>query len=244
MSLRGRSAFVALLLACVVSSPAFAGIVPYVRLDYGASMLNLPSIDEQVSYEEEEFFWAGLPVDFDTAEKAMGPSGSAGLWLFPGFRVGASWADSRSKVNNPVELSGFTYSDNFFIRMKDVGGEAAFRIPRLGGLMLGGSIAQTKAEMSEAYTLINVHGSYYEAELASTSGQTYGGFVGFDQTNASGVAGYVRVGYMHRDLGTVPTTLTIVDNGTTTVTTGTPFSFDYSGYYVRAGVGFDFHFGR
>jgi hypothetical protein len=239
MSLRGRSAFVALLLGCVVSSPAFAGISPYVRLDYGVGMLDLPSVDQQVQADEDQFFYSGLPVDFDTADKAIGPSGSAGLWLFPGFRVGATWSDTRSKVNNPVELSGFTYADQFFIRMKDVGAEAAFRIPRLGGLTFGGSLAQTKAEMSEQYTLLNVHGEYYETEIATHTGRTYGGFVGFDQTNASGIAGYVRVGYMHRDLGSAPTTLTVTDNGVTTVSAGAPFSFDYSGYYVRAGIGFD-----
>jgi len=239
MSLRGRSVFVTLLLSCAISVPAFAGVAPYVRLDFGASKLDLPSVDQQVRDEEELFWAAGLGVDFDDPNKAIGPSGSAGLWLFPGFRVGASWSDSRSKVENPVELSGFTYNDQFFFRMKEIGGEAAFRIPRLGGLMFGGSIATAKAEMSEQYTLLNVHGSYYETELADVTGRTYGGFVGFDQTNASGVAGYVRVGYMHRDLGSVPTTLTVVDNGFTTVTAGAPFSFDYSGYYVRAGIGFD-----
>lgn len=240
MTVRGRSAFVALLLSCAVALPAFAGVSPYVRLDYGASKLDLPSVDQQVRDEEDLFLYgAGLWVDFDDPSKAFGPSGSAGLWLFPGFRVGASWSDSRSKVNNPVELSGFTYKDEFFFRMKDIGGEAAFRIPRLGGLTFGGSIARTKAYMSEQYTLLNVHGSYYETELAEVTGRTYGGFVGFDQTNASGVAGYVRVGYQHRDLGSVPTTVTVIDNGTTTTSAGAPFNFDYSGYYVKAGVGFD-----
>lgn len=240
MSVRGRSAFLALVFCCAASLPAFAGVAPYVRLDYGAGKLDLPAVDQQVRDEEELFYSAGLGVDFDDPSLALGPSGSAGLWLFSGFRVGATWSDTRSKVNNPVELSGFTYADEFFFRMKDIGGEAAFRIPRLGGFMFGGSIAQTTAYMSEQYTLLNVHGEYYENEVAETTGRTYGGFVGFDQTNAKGVAGYVRLGYQHRDLGTVPTTVTTTDNGTTTVTTGAPFSFDYSGYYVRAGIGFDF----
>lgn len=239
MSLRGRSVLLALLLTCAASLPASAGIAPYVRVDFGASMLDLPSVDRQVRQEEELFYDSGLIVDFDGAGPALGLSGSAGLWLLPGFRVGATWSEARSKVNNKVELTGFNYADQFQFRMKDVGGEAAIRIRRLGGLTFGGSIAQTKADMSEHYALVNVHGQYYETETVERTGRTYGGFIGLDQTNASGVAGYVRLGFQRRDLGSVPTRLTVTDNGTTTVTEGAPFSLDYTGYYVKAGVGFD-----
>lgn len=239
MRSRGRSVVLALLLSCAASLPAFAGISPYVRVDFGANMLDLPSVDQQVREAEDEFLFSGLAVDFDEVGPALGPSGSAGLWLFPGFRVGATWSDARSKVNNRVELDGFSYADDFQFRMKDVGAEAAIRIRRLGGLTFGGSLALTKADMSEHFTLLNVHGQYYETETVERTGRTYGGFVGFDQTNASGVAGFVRVGFQHRDLGSVPTRLSVTDAGTTTVTEGAPFSLDYTGYYVKVGVGFD-----
>ena len=239
MSLRGRSALLALLLACAAALPAFARPAPYVRVDIGANMLDLPSIAQQVRDEEAQFYGSGLLVDFDDPGAAIGLSGSAGLWLFPGFRVGATWSDARSKLDNRVGLDGFTYADEFRFHMKDVGAEAAIRIRRLGGLTLGGSVAETKADMSEHYTLLNVHGSYYEAETVERTGRTYGGFVGLDQTNASGLAGYVRVGFQRRDLGSLPTRLTVTENGTTTVTEGAPFSLDYTGYYVKAGVGFD-----
>lgn len=239
MPLRGRSILPALVFACAASLPAFAGVAPYVRVDYGANMLDLPGVSEQVRTEEELFADSGLLVDFDDVGPALGWSGSAGLWLLPGFRVGATWSETRSKLDNHVELYGFSYADEFRFHMKDVGAEAAIRIRRLGGLTFGGSWARTTADMNERYALFNVHGDYVESESAQRTGSTYGAFVGLDQTNPAGIAGYVRLGFQHRDVGSVPTLLTVTDNGSTTTGAGAPFSLDYTGYYFRVGVGFD-----
>lgn len=236
---RDRSILLALAFSCAASLPAFAGVAPYVRVDYGANMLDLPAVSQQIRDEEELFADSGLLVDFDDVGSALGWGGSAGLWLLPGFRVGATWSETRSKLDNHVELYGFSYADEFRFHMKDVGAEAAIRIRRLGGLTFGGNWSRTTADMNEHYTLLNVHGQYLEAETAQRTGNSYGAFVGFDQTNPSGVAGYVRLGLQHRDLGSVPTLLTVTDNGSTTAGPGTPFALDYTGYYFRVGVGFD-----
>lgn len=240
MSLRGRSILLALLCCGAVSLPAAAGIAPYVRVDFGGNALDLPQVNAEVRAAEEEFLYSGLLLDLKEPGPALGPSGSAGLWLFPGFRVGASWSNTRSKVDNRFEPDEtFSYADVYEFRMQDVGAEAAVRIPRLGGLTFGGSVARTRAEMSERFQLLNVHGQYYESQAVRKTGRTYGGYVGFDQTNESGIAGYVRLGFQRRDLGTVTAPMTVTDNGTTTVD-GTPtFSLDYSGWYVKLGVGFD-----
>lgn len=239
MKLRARSVLFAVVYSCVGILPATAGIAPYVRVDFGANKLDLPAVDQQVRDEEAQFYDSGLLVDFDDVGFATGFSGSAGLWLLPGLRVGAVWSDARSKLENRVDLSGFEYADDFRFHMKDVGVEAAVRIRRLGGLTLGGNLGRSNADMSERYTLRNVHGDYLEAETAGQTGRTYGGFVGFDQTNPAGIAGYVRLGFQHRDLGAVPTVVSVTSNGATTVGPGAPFSLDYTGYYFRVGVGFD-----
>lgn len=239
MPLRLRLSLFVLIAVCAFAAPAGAKVAPYVRLDYGGSMLDLPTVNQQIRAEEELFAESGLLVDFDEAGPALGFSGSAGLWLLPGLRVGATWSRARSKAENRVDLSGFEYSDDFRFHMQDVGVEAAIRIPRLRGLTVGGNVGRSKADMSEHFTLRNVHGEYLEAETADHTGRTYGGFVGFDQTNPAGVAGYVRLGFQKRDLGSVPSVLAVTDNGTTTVSPGAPFSLDYTGYYFRVGVGFD-----
>jgi hypothetical protein len=131
------------------------------------------------------------------------------------------------------------YADDLEFRMTEIGAEAAVRITRLGGLTFGGSVARGEAEMIEGFTVEDGFSQYYQDANAQSTKATYGAFIGFDQTNPAGLAGFVRAGFQYRDMGPMPSQLTISDGTNTTQSTGTSIPLDYSGVYFKVGIGFD-----
>ena len=240
MRFRGRLALATTLLTCAAAVPAGAGIAPYVRLDYGGNQLQMREGNKLIEQAEASFKAQGLSATFRKIGAGMGPSGSVGLWLFPGFRVGATYSYLRSVRTNHLHVPGqLFYADDLDFRMTEVGGEAAVRFTRLLGFTLGADVAKGRAELIEGYSAEDFSGQLYLDATAHGTKTTYGAYVGFDQTNPSGVAGFIRAGFRYRDMGSLPSQLTISDGTNTTQATGKTVPLDYGGFYVKLGIGYD-----
>jgi hypothetical protein len=240
MKIPCRPALASLLLSCVLALPAAAGISPYVRLDYGGTQLRMTDVNQMITDFEGAIHDIGYPASFQKIGTASGASGSAGLWLLPGVRVGAIWSQFRSVRRNRVHVPGsYFFEQDLDFRMNEVGAEAAVRVVRLAGLSLGGSIARGRASAVEGLSEENLYAAYYEDATAHRTRTTYGVFVGLDQTNARGGAGYIRAGFAFRDMGRMPDSGTASDGVNTVAFTSSSRWSDYSGFYVKAGVGFD-----
>ena len=95
---------------------------------------------------EDSFKAQGLPAEFSRIKHAVGPSASAGLWLFSGFRLGAMYASSRSENVVRLHVPGqLFFAEDVDFRMEEIGMEAAVTSERWGGLTIGGHVAKTKA---------------------------------------------------------------------------------------------------
>ncbi len=240
MKIRGLSILSSLMLACAVAAPGSAGVSPYVRMQYGGTQLRMTDGNLAIQRAEATFRSAGFPAEFSKVGPASGPGGSVGLWLFHGFRVGATYSRTRSIRHNILHEPGLLYyADDLDFRMTTLGGEAALRFEKLGGLTFGASVAQGKTEMTEGYAYEDLSGQLYLDATATQTKPAYGVFLGLDQTNPQGVAGFIRVGFEYCDVGHMPSRMTLSDGVTTVNTTGSTIWMDYSGFYLRAGIGFD-----
>lgn len=240
MRIRGLSAIAGLLLTCACASPSGAAVVPYLRLDYGASQLRMSEGNKLINDSEAMFKAAGYPADFKEVGPGSGPSAALGLWVFPAFRVGATYSYLRSVRNNRLHVPGqLFYEDDLDFRMTEIGAEAAVRIVPLAGFTVGANVAQGRAQLIEGYSYEDAYGQLYMDTTARSTKTTYGMFLGLDQTNEAGFAGYVRVGFQYRNVGSMPGQVTMSDGTNTIQTTGNTIPLDYSGYYVRVGIGYD-----
>jgi hypothetical protein len=228
-----------LCLTSLAASTAHAYLDPYIRVGFGGNQVKMADANAAIETAVDWARTGGIPVTPKRVGAGYGPAVSAGLWLVPFLRVGATYANQRSKVPHEYTQPGFLYADDYQFSMQEIGLEAAVRIPALAGFTLGGNMAEGKAEMTESFALENVHGLYYEDIVAERTRRTYAAFVSFDQTAENGIAGFLQIGYHWRDMGPLSGYREIDDNGTVTRTSGETVPTDYSGWSVRVGAGFD-----
>lgn len=230
----------AVVFVVLCGTPAAAGIAPYLRADYGFGQLRMTEANRLLSDAEKSFRASGYPADLHSVAPGVGPSATAGLWLTRWLRVGAMYASQKSNNINHVHVPGAVfYAEDLDFRMEEIGAEAALRFEHLAGLTLGGHVASAHARMIEGFTVQDASGDYFQDAIAERTRTTYGMYLGIDQTNSNGVAGYFRMGYQFRDMGSMPSQLTISDGINTIQATGNTVDLDYSGWYLKLGVGFD-----
>lgn len=135
---------------------------PYIRLGFGGNQLLMAEANDAI---ETEVGWAedgGVPVSAQVVGPGYGPALSAGLWLFPALRVGATYGYQRSKVTHEYRQSGFVYDNEYQFEITEIGFEAAVRLPQWAGLTFGGQVAEGRGEAGQAYAVENIHGEYHE----------------------------------------------------------------------------------
>lgn len=234
------SALACLVLISAMANPGATAISPYVRFDFGGNQLKMAEGNRLIEESEAQFKADGLPADFQTVGPGYGPSGAVGLWVLPGLRLGATYSHLRSVRHNLLHVPGQVFfAQDLDFQMREIGAEAAVRISRLAGLTVGANLAKGRAEMIEGFSIEDGGGAFYQDAIASGTKTTYGAFIGLDQTNETGLAGYVQVGYQFRDMGSMPSQLHLSDGTNTADLTGNTIPLDYSGLYVKAGIGFD-----
>lgn len=242
MKIRDLSVLASFLMTCALAVPAASSVAPYVRLDYGGNQLRMTDHNIRIRREAAALAADGYSAALKTVGSSYGPGASVGVWVLPGVRVGATYSYLRAVLNNRFDVPDvISYADDLDFRKSEVGVEAAARFKRLAGLTVGINVAQAWAEMTGSYSRGPADGPHSGAGdvTAHRSKPSFGGFVGLDQTNAAGVAGFIRVGFQYCDMGRMPSQLTPSDGTNTVQTTGKTIWTDYSGFYVRAGLGYD-----
>jgi len=245
MKTRSRLVLASLLMTCVLATPAAAGVAPYVRLDYGGSQFRMTDLNNGIEDDNAELLDAGLPAMFEKVGSGYGPGASVGVWLTPGLRLGATYSYLRAVRINSLDLADpdvFAYDDELDLRMTEIGVEAAVRFKRLWGLTLGASVAQGRGEIIERLTVdqtVDVLDYYRLDGNAHRTKTTFGAFVGIDQTNDAGVAGYIQAGFQYRDFGRLSGEVTETDGVDVVRSTSRTVWLDYSGFYAKIGIGYD-----
>jgi hypothetical protein len=235
-----RAALTSLALIVVLAVTASAAIRPYVRLDYGGNELRMSDVDAAIQANQADFQAVGYAASFKKVGSAYGWNGAAGVWLLPCFRVGAMWSYQKATLSNRLHVPGsFFYADDAEMRMRELGGEAVLRFERLRGFTVGATVAQGRAQIVEGVTNESLSSQdYFDATYERTR-PTFGGFVGFDQTNPDGVAGYIHAGFAYRDMGHMDGKYVESDGTTSVAGTARSNWIDYSGWYVKVGIGYD-----
>ena len=229
---------------CLAASAASARIGPYARVSFGGDQLRMGAGNALLREVKTSFESQGLSADFHNIHVASGPSASAGLWLLPGFRVGAIYAAGHSYTENRLHVPGnLFYAEDLDFRTEEVGAEAAITVNRWKGFTLGGHVAQSHAKMVEGHTeqdFTGGAGDLFQDATAEKTKITYGAYVGVEQHNENGIVGFLRAGYQFRDMGSMPSKLLISDGFSSVSATSTTIDLDFSGFYMRLGVGVDF----
>jgi hypothetical protein len=236
-----RLAALVLVIVVASSGTALAGISPYIRLAVDGNRLDMTDFNAGIHSDEAALQQAGYPANFSPVSPGVGLNGALGLWILPGFRIGAIYSREHARRDNRLHVPGQYFYDNdlnFYIN--EVGGEAILRIDRLMGLCLGGEVAQASVRGTLGYSEEWFGGQYYVDASASGRATTYRAFIGFDQTNSTGAAGFLHAGYRFASVGRLPSEGVVSDGSTSAAFTSQSVRFDYSGLYVSFGVGFDF----
>jgi hypothetical protein len=239
MHIRRLSLLVSLVLSCITAAPAVAAFTPYVRVDYGGNELRMSDVNDSIEAMEQNLVAQGAVVSFRGVGTAYGPSVSAGVWLLPEFRLGAVYSYQRAVLTNVFsdEAAEYYLADDNTFRMLEIGLEAAVRMKQLGGLIVGGDLCHGHGELTEGLVNYSVHGQYFAHGSAKRDRLTGGVFVGFEQTNEAGIAGFIRAGYRFRDMGEMPSDFSDSDGVHESIPT---VPVDFSGFCLRVGVGYDF----
>jgi hypothetical protein len=227
------------------TSPTEAGIRPYVRAAFIGNQLQVDNLNENIAADEQAFRDAtGYPVELQRVGAAFGPDVSAGVWLARWLRVGATYVAQKESAEDDFwinhETTGYHYVDDLDLQIVEVGGEVMVRWERLMGLSFGGQAASGRARISESLDESDFWSEYHLRGSGERTRLTWATFVGFDQTNVKGIAGYVRAGYRFRDYGAMPARVTEWDASTTVTYETETIPLDYSGFFVSLGVGYDF----
>jgi hypothetical protein len=228
----------------VVATPSMAGIRPYVRGSFGGTRLQMDNLNENIAAEEQAFRDSGYPVELQRVGSAFGPDLSAGLWLARWLRVGATYVSQKESSEDDFWLdhqtTGYHYVGDLDLHIEEVGGEVMVRWERFAGLSFGGQAASGRARIDESRDESDFWSEYHLRGTGERTRLTWSAFIGLDQTNNKGIAGYVRAGYRFRNYGPMPARVTESD-ATTSVTYDTAtIPLDYSGVFVSLGVGYDF----
>lgn len=239
MRVRGLAVLASLVLSCINVAPVVAGVAPYVRVDYGGNQLRMADVNDAIEAMEQDLVSQGAVVSFKGVGIAYGPSVSAGLWLLPDFRLGAVGSYQRAVLTNIFydEAAEYYLADDMTFRMMEIGLEAAVRVKRLGGLIVGGDVCRGHGELTDALVIDSVHGPYFAHGSGKRDRLTGGVFVGFEQTNEAGIAGFIRAGYRFRDMGEMTGEFSDSDGAHESTST---IPLDYSGFCLRVGAGYDF----
>jgi hypothetical protein len=223
-----------------LAAPARAAFNPYARVEWGGNQLKMSEGNELIQQNENDLRASGYPAEFRPVGAGYGPGATLGLWISGGLRVGATCSYLHSVRENHLHVPGqIFWADDVDFRMTEIGVESALRFSKLGGFILGGKVARGRCRMTEGYSDESWSGVYYQDALARGAINTYGGYLGFEQTGSTGVAGYIHMGYQFRDVGSLPSELTISDGSTTSQASGRTVPLDLSGVYIHAGFGFD-----
>jgi hypothetical protein len=222
-----------------LASPS-AAVTPYVRFDFGGSDPRMNDMNDLIHDNQQSWREAGYPVALPDMGYAYGPSAVVGVWLGSTLRVGATCTYEKATWGYHVNVPPVLYfSDSYVFHVVDVGAEAALRCHRLHGFIVGANVGRARADMNEVMRAVDATGSSRWVVDADRARISFGGYVGFDQTNASGAAGYVRAGFQYRDMGHMPGHQVTTIDGATTIEAGETKWMDYSGFYLRVGVGYD-----
>lgn len=244
MRIGGRWMCLITVVLCGFASGASARVGPYARISFGGDQLRMGDGNALLRDTEVAFQAQGLPADFHNVHVATGPGASVGLWLLPGFRVGAIYAAGHSYTENRLHVPGnLFYAEDLDFRLEEVGAEAAITVNRWKGFTLGGHVAQSHAKMVEGHTeqdFVGGSGNLFQDATAEKTKLTYGAYVGVEQRNENGIVGFMRAGYQFRDMGSMPSKLLISDGFSSGSSTSTTIDLDFSSYYMRIGVGVDF----
>jgi hypothetical protein len=239
MKRRGLLVLASFLMTCALAAPAAANVAPYVRLDYGGNELRMADGNNHIREAEASLRAAGHPASFKTIGTGYGPSASLGLWIAPWVRTGATYSYLRAVRQNKFRVDQVLYSDDLDFRMHEIGVEAAVRSVKLAGLTVGANVAWGRAELIERLDVGYGFSQYLCDARANRTRTTCGAFVGLDQTDHRGVAGFIRAGFQFRDMGRMPSRLTEYDGTNIVRSAGDTTWLDYSGFYLKFGVGYD-----
>jgi hypothetical protein len=228
--------------AHVLTAPATAAVSPYVRAGFAGSQLRMTDFNSATQDGSPFYAIAGLTSAFDDVGPAFGPATSAGLWLSPGIRLGATYSYGRTHLDHDLYAPGdVSFDDHMRFTIVEIGAEAALRFEKMAGLTLGASIASARARFERAFTGRDfvTPGALDLGIDARKRRWSYGVFVGLDQTDKAGIAGWVQAGFRLRDMGRMSQSGTSSDGSTTMAAGGITPWMDYSGLYLAAGTGFD-----
>ena len=176
----------------LLAAVAAAAVQPYVRAGYGGSQLRMTDFNSATQDGSPFYAIAPHAGAFDDVGPAFGPGASAGGWLSPGIRVGATCSHQHATLAHFLDIPGsIRFDDHLGFTTTEIGAEAAVRYDKLAGLTLGAGVASGFARLDRDFSGIDLaNAETLRLNIAARKRKlTWGVFVGLDQRNKAGLAG-------------------------------------------------------
>ena len=219
----------------------------HLRFFLGYTTQSLTELNAAIEDDERIFHSFGIPVSWDTFGGALEYGAELDLMVSEVTSLGASVGVQGSDVNNLYSDWSGSVSDKMHLKVIDVSGTLTFWLPSSPGMHIGisGGVAFGSADSRTRLTIYDDPGSSFDLDAEfSGKGLSLGVFGGYQaRLGATGLVS-LKAGYRHRKLGEFDGRVCSVGDGcaddSASNNSGQPLDFDFSGFYLRAGVGFAF----
>jgi len=225
----------------------------YVRGSVGYSTQSLGDLNDDIEQDELVFRTAGLPVTFEPFGGALDLAVEMGMRIVPTSRgipsislgVGVSY-ETNDVHHAYSDLSG-SFSDKTDLAILDVTGNLTFWFPSVRWLFAGFEAGKGFGSATEELQFRDFADPTNDLDVAGNfdgSGFVVGVFSGLQYEASGGALLFLKVGYHYRNLGHFDGTITSPQlgssSGTAVNNAGRPLEFDFSGIYVKVGIGLAF----
>ena len=231
------------------------GKVFYIRGAGGVTFWSMGDFNDAQDRNKELLDDDGFSTDYEDIGSVFDLAVEAGARVSSMFSVGLTFSRGSKTIENSANVStlggDLFVADDYELDIWELVANVAFWVPGASGLYLGASAGTGKGTMTEDIGIRVVNG--VNESLAASgdydgSGFVGGIFAGFQYEFDSAPLVYAEMGFRLRNLGEFDGTFEDPDQLFGEPRDGTPRDFDeealgdidYSGFYIRAGLGVAF----
>jgi hypothetical protein len=205
----------------------------------------LGEVKDEIEVFENLLQSLGLPAEFSGPGMAMEAGGGVAFNFGSGFSMGAEGSYQTSSLNNRAESFDGTLSDIRDFDVVDISGVLQYEVPKAKGLYFGVSagVANGSYEQRSRIRVTTDPASNLEITTAADgSGPSIGLYAGYRTDRGKGTYLLIQAGIRYRKIdemsGTARSPQLGYAEGVLLNSDGDPLGFDFSGIYLRIGLGY------
>ncbi|UCG53212.1 MAG: hypothetical protein JSW58_06560 [Candidatus Latescibacterota bacterium] len=222
----------------------------YLRGIIGIGTQFLNDVDDATKEYEKIFTDAGIAADFESFGPVLDLAFEVGYRYSQSISTGLAFSYQGNSVDNDVSGFSFAFSDRLELFIVDITGDVSYWPAIARGLFFGvnGGVGYCEVDEKLAFRDVLFPGNDFDLTGKWEGfGPVFGIFAGFEFGTSSRTTLFSKAGFYYRNFGSLDGDVTVsalgIDETTKEPKTnraGEPVDFDFSGFYLKVGVGVPF----